>query len=1718
MFLSMNASAQLSGTKNIPGDYADLAAAITDLNTQGVGVGGVILNLVAANPQTAPLGGYIIGGTGSLVLTTSSATNPITIQGNGNTITAPVGQTAGNLNDGIFKIIGGDYITISNFTMLENAANVITTAASNDMTEWGVALLYVTTTDGAQNNTISGCTIDLNRTYQNTFGIYSNSTHSATAVTVSATATTPAGSNSGLAVTGNSITDVNIGIVVVGPTAAADHNDGLTIGGSAPNANSITNYGTTGTFSGYANVSGTVNGVLVRNTKNFTVSYNTIASSNGGTTAGTLRGVYVVGFTNAPLGTITNTISNNNISLKSAVATGAMVGIILETITSNATTTLNISNNDFNNTGHTIASSGAITFISYNSITGNATNVNSNTFTNMTVNTTGSVIFITRNGNMAATGVENMNSNSIVTGFSKTGAGGTVSFLAANASSVAGSSITNNLNNFSNITVTGATIIAGWSNTEGASSTSGPAKTITNNTFNNITGGTSAVTGMSINFSGGPSLVENNQVTNITSGGSITGILMGGSNSTTQLMTVRNNLIDPISTTTGTVIGISTSAPLISIYKNKIYDLTSSNSTGAVNGMLISGGTSVDVYNNFIGNLYTPITNSSTDFLRGINITSSTTLSNINLSYNTIYINSTSSGAVFSSTGVFHTTSATATTGQLTMRNNIIVNLSTPNGGGFTVAYRRSSSTLTNYNSASNNNLLYAGTASANNLLYYDITNSAQTIAAYKALVSPRDALSISSNPNFMSTVGSSPNFLHIDSTIATAIESGGVTVAGITTDYDGINRFPNAGYPNNISSPATAPDIGADEFGGIGLDVSPPSITYTPLTNTSSLSNRNLTSNITDASGVAVGANAPRLYYKKSTDGAYVFDDTPVISVNDYTWTIDYSLVGGGSVTGGDIIQYYVAAQDVNGLVATNPGGGSGVNPPGTVPPGTPASYIIVAAPLAGDYTVGSLAFNRLTGKNITFERVVTKVMKEVYETVENDNSNDKSQVTDNTKLNANEVRKIIKEVEEVSYVAMENGKVYNGPLYVKRSEDPNLPLDAGVGVYATLTAAVNDLNLRGLSAPVRFLLKDATYSAGETFPITINTITGGSSVNTLTIQPDSAASTITGSSALALLKLNGADYVTVDGLNTGGKSLMFNNTNTGGVNVWIASASVSDGATNNTMKNLSLIGPSVSGILSGSGTTLGNDAEAPNSNNTITGCTTKGTQNGMYLRGNTTTVDQNWSVTLNNCGSTVDAEKHTFRGIAIVNAQNFTVSNNNIAGLLSTTTSTAATTGIATYISTTGGTIEANKIDDIYQQNTGTYGAYGIDVSAANNITVKNNFISNLRHNMSGGIAFSTTFGVFGIRIGSGTGHMIYYNSVNLYGLLPGTANSALLSAALCIVATTSTGCDMRNNILTNTITGGTTSIAQVSVNMPTGGTSAMNLTWNNNAYYNGSDAARQGLAQVGTTAGTGFYLTSDFNPGAITPSTNFRAYSSTLSVSGLNDNASFASNSAAPFVSNVDLHIVNSSGSAPLDGTAAVIGSVTVDIDNQPRNPTNPDIGADEFTIFSNLTLKFNWEACPNAGPISVLIRNSASPYAVVDSVTGTGGGNVASVINFNNAVNGTSYYIVVKSANSVETWSAAPVPFASYAASYDFTTALSQAYGNNQKLSGGIPSIYQGDANQDGFVNTADVLATYNNSSAFITAPNTDFNCDGTTDLTDVVLAFNNSTNFVQKQRP
>ncbi len=96
--------------------------------------------------------------------------------------------------------------------------------------------------------------------------------------------------------------------------------------------------------------------------------------------------------------------------------------------------------------------------------------------------------------------------------------------------------------------------------------------------------------------------------------------------------------------------------------------------------------------------------------------------------------------------------------------------------------------------------------------------------------------------------------------------------------------------------------------------------------------------------------------------------------------------------------------------------------------------------------------------------------------------------------------------EVEQVSWIPMENGKMFDGPLYIKKSENPGYNYPQGInGVYLNITAAISDFNNRGVNGPTRFLLNDASYST-ENLPITIDvaSIYVPTAVNTLTIKPN--------------------------------------------------------------------------------------------------------------------------------------------------------------------------------------------------------------------------------------------------------------------------------------------------------------------------------------------------------------------------------------------------------------------------------------------------------------------------------------------------------------------------------------------------------------------------------------------------------------------------------------
>ena len=114
---------------------------------------------------------------------------------------------------------------------------------------------------------------------------------------------------------------------------------------------------------------------------------------------------------------------------------------------------------------------------------------------------------------------------------------------------------------------------------------------------------------------------------------------------------------------------------------------------------------------------------------------------------------------------------------------------------------------------------------------------------------------------------------------------------------------------------------------------------------------------------------------------------------------------------------------------------------------------------------------------------------------------------------------------------------------------------------------------------------------------------------------------------------------------------------------------------------------------------------------------------------------------------------------------------------------------------------------------------------------------------------------------------------------------------------------------------------------------------------------------------------------------------------------------------------------------------------------------------------------------------------------------------------------SYYITVKHRNSLETTTAMPVSFSGSTISYNFSTTASQAYGNNMKGISGKYVIYGGDVNQDGIVDSGDMIGIDNDASGFVTGYiATDANGDGLIDSGDMILVDNNAGAFVAASTP
>lgn len=109
---------------------------------------------------------------------------------------------------------------------------------------------------------------------------------------------------------------------------------------------------------------------------------------------------------------------------------------------------------------------------------------------------------------------------------------------------------------------------------------------------------------------------------------------------------------------------------------------------------------------------------------------------------------------------------------------------------------------------------------------------------------------------------------------------------------------------------------------------------------------------------------------------------------------------------------------------------------------------------------------------------------------------------------------------------------------------------------------------------------------------------------------------------------------------------------------------------------------------------------------------------------------------------------------------------------------------------------------------------------------------------------------------------------------------------------------------------------------------------------------------------------------------------------------------------------------------------------------------------------------------------------------------------------------SFYITIKHRNSVPITSKMPVSFAGTTVNYAFD-ALIKAYGDNLKLmNDGHAVVFGGDANQDGSINSQDVILVGAQASSFTSGYiAADCNGDGTVDAFDLILIDNNAARYV-----
>lgn len=503
--------------------------------------------------------------------------------------------------------------------------------------------------------------------------------------------------------------------------------------------------------------------------------------------------------------------------------------------------------------------------------------------------------------------------------------------------------------------------------------------------------------------------------------------------------------------------------------------------------------------------------------------------------------------------------------------------------------------------------------------------------------------------------------------------------------------------------------------------------------------------------------------------------------------------------------------------------------------------------------------------------------------------------------------------------------------------------------GNYSSLTnggGVFDAINSLGASGPVTInITSDLT---GETGAVSLNPIVGNPAV---LIRPSGAPRTISGVAPVAVIRINGADNIRIDGSTAasvvGGnpalRELTVRNLSTSTSSGVIHIGSATEGSSGNTIRNVNVVGDTptttLSGVTSGAATP-GSVALFANNNNTIANCSVQRVVFGIASLGVAPATLNTGTVISENDLSATGANRIRRIGIYVTNESGTQIDQNSIGGIDNTGESADAV-GIAagvqalsdTTTTTTAGVIGAsisrNKINGVSQD--ATFSAAGILVAGitGGTNTVVNNMITGV---ISDGDSGDLPAGIFVVGVTGSTTRLLH-NSVSMTGdrsslLTPSTAMNP--GFALAISGTDPT-VELKNNIFYSTQIAATGGADATSYGIGMQTTTFANLDSNYNDFW--STGANDGGFRSGSL------------DRAADATTEVDYVTLALWQAAVADDANSQEVDPA-FVNPVnDLHL--NAVTTPLSGDG-IGGFATVDHDGEPRPAgTGTEIGADELT---------------------------------------------------------------------------------------------------------------------------------------------------------------------------